>query len=62
MMQTYLGDGLYAELDNSGQVRLFTTDGYETVNEVFLEPELIWAFEIFIERLRATYPYMRRKV
>jgi hypothetical protein len=38
----YLGDGLYYEFDGY-QVRLYTHDGINDGNEVFLEPEVIAA-------------------
>lgn len=37
---TYLGDGLYYSFDGY-QIKLFTTNGITTTNEVFLEPEVL---------------------
>jgi hypothetical protein len=38
--KTYIGDGVYAEVER-GMVKLTTSDGIRTTNEVFLEPE-VW--------------------
>lgn len=35
--RTYLGDALYVELTN-GMLRLFTSDGVEDLDEIYLEP------------------------
>lgn len=38
--KVYIGDGIYAEQGHfQGQVRLFTSDGVEEKNEIFLEAQ-----------------------
>ena len=38
----YLGDGAYAETGHwPGQVRVYTSDGISSTNEVFLEIDMI---------------------
>jgi hypothetical protein len=53
----YLGDGLYAEFDG-WQVRLYAHNGISSTNQVFLEPDVLVAFERYLlklkEALRAT--------
>lgn len=41
----YLGDGLYARLDESRTVELYASNGIEKTNSVFLEPEVLEAFK-----------------
>lgn len=36
--ETYLGDAVYASFDGY-QIKLRTTNGIETTNEIYLEPE-----------------------
>lgn len=44
--KTYLGDGLYAELDSGYQIKLSTLEG----NEVYLEPQVFDAFILFAKQ------------
>lgn len=46
----YLGDGVYADIPCPGTIILTTEDGISTTNEIVLEPEVISAFENFIQR------------
>ena len=43
MKGTYLGDGLYMDFDGV-QVRLYTFDGIEFSNEVFLDTQVLHSF------------------
>ena len=47
MHKEYLGDGVYVETDFG--VRLYTSDGYDVQNEIFLEPEIIKALLEFLK-------------
>lgn len=47
----YLGDGLYADYDGY-QIRLYASNGIETSNQVFLEPNVVDAFLSYIARVR----------
>ena len=49
LKETYLGDGLYASFDGY-HIRLYTS--VETfMHEVFLEPDVLQAFQGFVARL-----------
>lgn len=48
-MKTYLGDGVYADLNDAGQIVLTTEDGISIQNEIFLEPEVVQALLRFLE-------------
>lgn len=50
--KVYLGDGAYAQFDSWG-IWLTTEDGYRTTNQVYLEPNVLEAFERFVRKLRA---------
>ena len=39
MDKTYLGDAVYAEVDNWGRLVLTTEDGIRATNRIVLEPE-----------------------
>jgi hypothetical protein len=53
-MKEYLGDGLYVDYDGH-MVILTAEDGVSIQNEVFLEPQVLVAFEDFLRRLRADF-------
>lgn len=36
----YIGDGVYVEIDERGDVILTTENGYEITNRIVLEPEV----------------------
>lgn len=55
-MTVYLGDAVYVKLDPSGQLRLFTTDGRTTQNEIFLEPEVYRSLEDYVKLIREMHP------
>lgn len=50
--RAYLGDAVYVKFDGYA-VELTTEDGIAVTNRVVLEPEVLVAFEAFVERLRA---------
>ncbi len=52
MDPTYLGDGAYVEKLSHFELRLFTTNGMEVTNEIFLEIDSIQRLERFIEGWR----------
>lgn len=52
MAKTYLGDGVYADVDNAGQLVLTTEDGINTTNTIYLEPEVVFALFEYIKELR----------
>ena len=37
----YLGDGLYAELQDSGNIIVTSEDGIQVLNEVYFEPVIL---------------------
>ena len=41
MDKTYLGDAVYIESENGGQVILTTSDGETDTNTIYLEPDVI---------------------
>ena len=45
----YLGDGLYVELGDDGQVRLYASDGIKTTNEVFLDSCVLGKFAAWVK-------------
>lgn len=45
MDKTYLGDGVYIEQNDCGQVVLTTSDGLSNTNTIYLEPEVVRAME-----------------
>ena len=47
MAKEYLGDGVYAEVEE-GQLVLTTENGYETTNRIVLEPEVLSAFFAYV--------------
>lgn len=36
----YLGDGVYVEINENGQIVLTTEDGIRATNTIYLEPEV----------------------
>ena len=52
MNKEYLGDGVYIEVDNFGDIVLTTENGISTINRIILEPTVLEAFENYIRRLR----------
>ena len=46
----HIGDGVYVHFDGY-HVVLETSNGLETTNEIFLEPEVIVAFQQYLTKL-----------
>ncbi len=44
----YLGDAVYARLDDFGGLILTTENGVETTNEIYLEPRVLEALLQFV--------------
>jgi len=49
MEKTYLGDGVYIEQNDFGQVVLTTSDGLSDTNTIYLEPEVVRAMEEWLQ-------------
>ncbi len=47
----YLGGGLYVEFDG-WQIRLSVQNPFDHTSEVFLEPEVLAAFERYVAKLK----------
>lgn len=50
-MKSYLGDSVYAELDDAGGIVLTTENGYGPSNSIVLEPEVLRALDEFRRRI-----------
>ena len=48
--KTYLGDAVYAEINEANQIVLTTEDGISTTNTICLEPEVLEALLAFAKR------------
>lgn len=46
--ETYLGDGAYVKLTEFGDVVLYTTDGINQTNVVYLEPQCLEVFKLWL--------------
>jgi hypothetical protein len=51
--KTYLGDGVYARVDNLGGIELTTENGIRATNTIYLEGAVLLAFERWVRGLRA---------
>lgn len=60
MMKTYLGDGVYADVEN-GMIKLTAENGLRAYNTIFLEPEVYEALVKFVEQTKARFKEMREK-
>lgn len=47
----YLGDAVYVRVEN-GLIKLFTSDGYNTIDTIYLEPGVADNLINYIERLK----------
>ena len=47
----YLGDGLYADFDGY-QIELYASNGVNTTNRVFLDPQVLEQFINYVEQLK----------
>lgn len=52
MNKLYLGDGVYAEVNQFGELVLTTEDGDRVTNRVILEPKVLAAFEDYLKHCR----------
>lgn len=50
-LKQYLGDSVYVDWDGQ-MIRLTTENGYGPTNEIFMEPEVLMAFEYYLKLLR----------
>jgi hypothetical protein len=51
MKKTYLGDGVYVDINNAGQIVLTTEDGISITNTIFLEPEVWAALKAYVKEI-----------
>jgi hypothetical protein len=49
-MKTYLGDAVYIELYECGDIELTTNNGIEITNAILLEPEVIKNLLRFLDK------------
>ena len=49
---SYLGDGVYADIDPYGSLILTTEDGIEATNRIVLDPSVVGALVTYLERLK----------
>lgn len=52
LKKDYLGDGVYVELIEYGQI-LLSTQRHNNVDEIYLDPQVLAAFERFVAAARA---------
>ncbi len=54
MNKTYLGDGVYVEIqeiqESTTMLKLTTSNGIEDTNTIFLEPEIVDALKIWMDK------------
>lgn len=48
----YLGDAVYADIDQFERVVLTTEDGIEATNTIVLEPEVLSLFQLWLKRVK----------
>lgn len=48
----YIGDGVYAALNDCGQIVLTTENGISTTNTIYLEPEVWEELVKWVERMK----------
>ena len=54
MKKTYLGDGVYAEIEQDGWFVVLTTEnGVSVTNRIYMEPSVVRAFEAWLAQVRA---------
>jgi hypothetical protein len=54
MLKEYLGDGVYAEIEN-GMVKMTTEDGISVTNIIYLEPAVYEALKRYVSRVKAAH-------
>lgn len=57
--EDYLGDGVYVGVER-GMLALYTSNGREKTNTIYLEPEVLAALLRYIERLKKGQPNIPR--
>lgn len=50
--KTYLGDGVYVDYNDAGQLVLTTEDGIAATNTIYLEPEVWRSLRGYVDRLK----------
>ncbi len=50
MNKQYLGDGVYAEMQEPAILALTTEEGVSKLNEIYLEPEVYLALVAFVKQ------------
>lgn len=53
-MKEYLGDAVYAEKLDDNTIMLTTENGIHASNRIYLEPEVLRAFQRFVDKARIT--------
>lgn len=48
MTERYLGDGVYVNSEH-GMICLYTSDGVHVTNRIYLKPEVLEAFRMFLD-------------
>ena len=51
----YLGDSVYIDVNAIGQIVLTTENGYGPSNTIYMEPEVVAAFERYLARIRQSH-------
>ncbi len=52
MRKTYLGDGVYVELDGEGRILLTTSNGIRTTNSIYLAHDVLDNLDTWLEHLK----------
>lgn len=52
MSKTYLGDGVYADIDH-GAIKLTAENGVEATATIYLETEVFQALVAYVEKMKA---------
>lgn len=62
MMAAYLGDGVYIEPDQGrpDMLRLYTSNGIDETNTIFLEPEVADALRTYLDQAARDWHEQRR--
>jgi len=52
MQKTYLGDGVYVDLTEWGEIILTTEDGLQETNKVLMDGSVLANFEEYLKEVR----------
>jgi DNA-directed RNA polymerase subunit RPC12/RpoP len=55
--KSYLGDSVYAEIDEYGVLKLTTEDGLSVSNSIYLEPEVYEQLIGYVDRIKSEKEY-----